>query len=151
MRQTEKVKCYRCGSTDNVAAKCAHKDKFCHMCHKVGHLARICKSNKASIGTRPRNTHVLEADSESSGSGDKSDELGAMLAGIHKVAQCGSKYRKLKMTLKIKGKNIDFEVDSGAELSTILAALYRAKLKQVRLEPSSVILCQYDGTALREV
>ena len=48
--------------------------------------------------------------------------------------------------MKIKGKN--FEVDTGAELSTILAALYRAKPKQVELEPSSVILCQYDGTAL---
>ena len=60
----------------------------------------------------------------------------------------GSKYRKLITTLKIKGKNIDFEVDTGAELSTIPAALYRAKLKQVELEPSSVILRQYDGTTL---
>ena len=33
-------------------------------------------------------------------------------------------------------------------LATIPAALYRAKLKEVELEPSSVILRQYDGTAL---
>ena len=58
-----------------------------------------------------------------------SDELGATLACVHKVAQGGSKYRKLITTLKIKGKN--FEADTGAELSTILAALYQAKLKQL--------------------
>ena len=89
---------------------------------------------------------MLEADSGSSGSGDESDELGATLACVHKVAKGGSKYQKLITTLKIKGKN--FEADTGAELSTILGALYRAKLKQVKLEPSSVILRQYDGTAL---
>ena len=55
---------------------------------------------------------MLEADSGSSGSGDESDELGATLAGVHKVAWGGSKYRKLITTLKIKGKNIDFEVDT---------------------------------------
>ena len=91
---------------------------------------------------------MLEADSGSSGSGDESDELGATLAGVHKVAQSVSKYRKLITTLKIKGKNIDFEVDTGAELPTIPAALYQAKLKEVELEPSSVIMCLYDGTAL---
>ena len=125
--QMRRTKCHRCGSTDHVAAKCAHKDKRCHKCDKIGHLARVCKSSKAKVGTRSRNT----------GSGDESDELGATLAGVHKVAQGGSKYRKLITTLKIKGKNIDFEVDTGAELSTIPAALYRAKLKQVGLEPSS--------------
>ena len=33
-------------------------------------------------------------------------------------------------------------------MSTIPAALYRATPKQVRLQPSFFILCQYDGTAL---
>ena len=39
-------------------------------------------------------------------------------------------------------------MDTGADLSTIPAAL---QLKQVGLEPSSVILRQYDGTALPTV
>ena len=97
-------------------------------------------STKAKVKTRSRNTHVLEADSRSSGSGDESDELGATLAGVH-VAQGGSKYRKLITTLKIKGKNIDFEVDTGAEPSTIPAALYQAKLKEVELEPNRLSSC----------
>ena len=80
---------------------------------------------------------MLEAESGSSGSWDESDKLRATLAGIHKVAQGGSKPWKLVMTLKIKRKNNDFEVDTGAELSTIPATLYRPKLNQVRLEPSS--------------
>ena len=122
MRRTEILKCHRCGSTDHLAAKCSHKDKRCHKCHKVGHLAHVCKSTKARVGTRSRNTHVLEADSGSSGSGDESDELGATLAGVHKVAQGGSKYRKLITTLKIKGKNIDFEVDTGNNPGCIISS-----------------------------
>ena len=53
---------------------------------------------------------MLEADSGSSGSRDESDEVGATLTGVHKVsAVYSSKYQKLITTLKIKGKNIDFE------------------------------------------
>ena len=43
---------------------------------------------------------------QSSGLGDESDELGAVLAGIYKVAQGGSKYQKLITTLKIKGRTL---------------------------------------------
>ena len=39
-------------------------------------------------------------------------------------------------------------MDTGAELPTIPAALYQAKLKEVELEPSSVIVRLYDGTTL---
>ena len=65
-----------------------------------------CKSNKPRVGTRSRKAYVLEADRKSSGSGDESDKLGAILAGIHKVAQGGSIYQKLIMTLKIKGRTL---------------------------------------------
>ena len=85
MRRTDKLKCHRCGSADHMAAKCAHKDKCYHKCHKIGHLARVCKSTKAKVKTRSRNSHVLKADSGSSGSGDESDELEAKLASVHRV------------------------------------------------------------------
>ena len=50
--------------------------------------------------------------------------------------------------LRVGTRNVDFEVDTGAELSTIPASIYREKLEHVKLQPSSIILCQYDGTAI---
>jgi len=40
------------------------------------------------------------------------------------------------------------EIDTGAELSTVLFSVYREKLSKVKLEPSTVSLHQYDGTPL---
>ena len=67
---------------------------------------------------------------------------------VHKLQNSGKRYKKLVTTLKIDGKNVDFEVDTGAELSTIPANVYYNRLQKVKLQPSSIILHQYDGTAL---
>ena len=40
------------------------------------------------------------------------------------------------------------EVDTGAELSTIPFSQFKEKLGHVKLQPSTVKLCQYDGTPL---
>ena len=46
------------------------------------------------------------------------------------------------------GKALEFEVDTGAELSTIPACLYRKLLAHIPLHPSSVVLRFYDGSVL---
>ena len=51
-------------------------------------------------------------------------------------------------SLELNGIVVQFEVDTGAELSTIPLATYYDKLQHVALQPSSVILRQYDGTVL---
>lgn len=145
--KTAKKTCYRCGSNDHMATGCPHKDKCCHKCRKMGHLARACKNSKSNSRSRG-NTHVLEA-GESSDEED-SDEYESR---VHKVSGSGRKnqkrrYDKLITTLQVEGKEIQFEVDTGAELSMIPAAQYYSKLRHVELEPSSVILRQYDGTPL---
>ena len=50
--------------------------------------------------------------------------------------------------LNLDGQDIKFEVDTGAELSTIPARVHETKLKHAVLKPSSVVLRQYDGTVL---
>ena len=58
------------------------------------------------------------------------------------------RYRKLVTTLRVGTRNIDPEVDTGAELSTIPASIYHEKLQRVKLQPSAKVLCQYDGRTL---
>ena len=66
---------------------------------------------------------------------------------VHKVA--GSKrYRKLVTRLIVGGNALEFEVDTGAELSTIPAALYHKTLAHIPMHHSSVVLRLYDGSVL---
>ena len=92
------LNCYRCGSTDHMAAKCTHIDE---PCHKFGCLAWIAKVTSQGLRPgqgKPTCWNLTEK--------DENDKLGAILAGIHKIAQSGSKYRKLILTLKIKGRTL---------------------------------------------
>ena len=68
-------------------------------------------------------------------------------AGIHSVAG-GARYEKLVTSLKLDDISVKFEVDTGAELSTIPWATYQAGLQKTKIHPSALILRQYDGIVL---
>ena len=126
-----KQKCHRCGSANHLVARCSHKDKCCHKCHRVGHLARMCKSDPAMTRGKPRSAHALKEDSRSDDSYSE-EESGQEYHCIHKLQQgCkqrSKKSQKLVTTLRVGTESIDFEVDTGAVLSTIPANIYRDKL-----------------------
>ena len=131
-------------------AGCPHKLKRCNTCKKIGHLARVCRSKQPkemkSQSTRKKDTkktHLLEADDGSSSFSSDEDEL---FSQVHKVGRASNKYQKLITTLTLDGQDVKFEVDAGAELSTIPARVHRSKLNHVKLQSSSVVLRQYDGT-----
>ena len=46
------------------------------------------------------------------------------------------------------GVALEMEVDTGAELSTIPAAVYHEKLNHIKLQPTTVRLHQYDGSTI---
>ena len=147
--------CYRCGNPKHVADSCPHKDKQCNKCGKTGHLARACKSKsepaqKSRKAFKSKGTHVLQAGTDDEGSSDDEDDFLEPDPGLHKVRQ-DSRYRKLTTSLKLNGVCVKFEVDTGAELSTIPMAVYHAKLPNSTIHPSSVTLRQYDGTVLPTV
>ena len=69
---------------------------------------------------------------------------------LHKVGQ-GKCYSKLNTVLKLNGVSVKFEVETGAELSTIPFVIYHTKIPNATLKSSSVTLRQYDGTVLPTV
>ena len=68
------------------------------------------------------------------------------LVCVHTVAN-RDRYPKLTADLDINGSIVNSKL-TGAEVSTIPERTYRQKLKQVNLQPTSIVLCQYDGTIL---
>ena len=143
--------CYRCGNNKHGAAQCPRKDKQCNNCGKMGHLARVCQS-RSSVPYRLRNkpnkrsrtTHLLEADIDNISQSSEEDFFDA---AIHSVAG-SARYKKLVTSLTLNGTSLKFEVDTGAELSTIPWATSQSKLQNTTIQPSSVLLHQYDDTRL---
>ena len=154
-RGSKEDHCTRCGNPNHIAAVCPHKHKYCNTCGKQGHLARVCRSNgkkstnpRKAVVRKARGTHLLEVTTEDDcelESNDDDDEL--FEVGIHALGQ-GTRYKKLVTSLVVNDTVLQFEVDTGAELSTIPWAIYHAKLNHTSLQPSSVVLRQYDGTIL---
>lgn len=89
--------------------------------------------------------HKMDAYEENSDTNSNSNEESDV--EVHKV---GSKdrYKKLTTQLKINGSLIEFEVDTGAELSTIPQRVHKEALKKTPILASSVVLRQYDGSIL---
>ena len=93
-----------------------------------------------------RKTHLVEAPVDSDSYSDEE----AFDTSHNHVHHSGGRGRMKKLTtlLMLSYTEIQLEIDTGAELSTIPFSVYREKLSKVKLEPSTVSLRQYDGTPL---
>ncbi|XP_011883558.1 PREDICTED: uncharacterized protein K02A2.6-like [Vollenhovia emeryi] len=87
-----KPKCYRCGK--DLASKCTlNQNVRCNACGKAGHLQRVCFQAKQSTN------HL--------------DEV-LNLSGDHNKAR-----EKIKTTLQVNDRSVEFEIDTGAAVSVI--------------------------------
>ena len=157
--------CHRCGKQGHTGATCIHKDKRCHYCNKVGHLSSVCMKKKSDTtkkhsertppqkdkksGKQPgkqRKTHLVDAPVDSDSSSEE-EVFDTSHNHVHHNG-CRGRTKKLTTILLLNNTEIRMEIDTGAELSTIPLSVYKEKLNEVKLEPSTVSLRQYDGTPL---
>ena len=153
--------CYRCEKSDHVGANCKFKTAKCHACQKVGHLARMCmaktknkptltdskacnKQSKADTKKSKEDVHQLgTSETELTNSSSEDDQ-------VHTILQLGDKSRKFLFTTNINGVDIEMELDSGADHSTVPWALFKKKLAGVsKLMSTNVTLYQYDKSHLK--
>ncbi|XP_055684592.1 uncharacterized protein K02A2.6-like [Lutzomyia longipalpis] len=88
-------KCYRCGVSTHLANKCPQKEVTCYACNKKGHIAKFCKTKKDSGGGEKMN---------------KFEEIAYLE---------GSLVGKVWLGIKVGGRNMNFEVDSGSPITII--------------------------------
>ena len=102
------------------------------------------KSSKQS--GKQRKTHLVDAPVDSDSSSEE-EVFDTSHNHVHHNG-CRGCTKKLTTILLLNNTEIQMEIDTGAELSTIPLSVYKEKLNEVKLEPSTVSLHQYDGTPL---
>ncbi|XP_055699121.1 uncharacterized protein K02A2.6-like [Phlebotomus papatasi] len=91
-------RCYRCGVSTHLANKCPQKDAIiCYACNKKGHMAKFCLTT-----------------------GKKEQKGGEKLNKVEDLMYQESKFvGKVWLGVKVGGRDMNFEVDSGSPISII--------------------------------
>ena len=149
-RRGKASECHRCGKAGHTGDDCIHKDKRCHYCKKVGHLSSVCfkkkseaRASKKDPKNKRREANMVDVDT----SGSDEEAFDTSHNHVHHNG-CHGRTKKLTTTLLLNCVEVEMEIDTGAELSTIPYSVYKEELCNVKLEPSKISLRQYDGTPL---
>ncbi|XP_062713385.1 uncharacterized protein K02A2.6-like [Aedes albopictus] len=138
-----KGECYRCGSPTHFANKCPHIHTVCNFCKVVGHLQRVCLKAKKTVRSAKSSAHLLEEDSTADSNKNEVVTL-EELCKLDAVAEpLGSKFW---LDVKVDGKEVRFEVDTGAPVSIINVDDHRRFFGGKKLRPPNMELVSFCNT-----
>lgn len=148
-KKTNVKACYRCGRRHD-AKTCKFREAECHKCGKTGHIAPVCRSNPArsSPPSTKRQWHHKKNSSKSGGArwlvvGDaqsqSSDDLGTYMV------KCATPQPPILIFMKINGKKVKFELDTGATVTVMGEDTFRNLFPRSRLKHSTLELKTYTG------
>ena len=140
-------KCMRCGRSHNRNKVCAAASATCRFCHRVGHYEVVCrrknrqaKETSEILAPQPEYQHVNTAPQALSPV-YSSDPL-----FMGEVNTQTSTDRPRFAQISINGENINFKIDSGADVSVMSRAQYERLRNPPKLVPSDCPLKAYGGT-----
>lgn len=130
VRDTGEKKCFYCAGVGHDFKKCKFKNYNCKICKKKGHIAKACKSKIINCVESETDTQVKF--------------LEMLNININKASP-------IYLKVKINGKILEMEVDTGAGCSCIPLKIYEKKFGKVKLEPTYVQLKTYTGQVIKPV
>ncbi|XP_049520478.1 uncharacterized protein K02A2.6-like [Dermacentor silvarum] len=128
-KETTGWACYRCGATSHTDERCPFRKYRCRACKRVGHLARVCRSSGSTA-------HYAE---------DSSGEDNLLLQNVF---SCNESVRNYTVNVRVGGRNVPMQIDTGASVSIVPETLYQRHWAGRPLLPCSIKLKAYGGTPL---
>ncbi|XP_059846530.1 uncharacterized protein LOC132405607 [Hypanus sabinus] len=120
-RQENWVECFQCGGT-HYANTYKFKDTVCHACGKKRHFIKKCRSIKGKV--EPGQATAQQAQAASHHLGEE-DEEAVCAYNMLEVEMDEGPPEPYYATVTVKGKDIKFEIDSGATALVIIEETYR--------------------------
>ena len=107
--KTKQKSCYRCGAQPgHPPQRCPAKDATCNACNKKGHYSKVCKSSKR--------VHRV---------GEDSDEDDISVMTVNEVVNAIETSEKWRTNLLIGNSEINFKIDTGADVTVIPEEVFR--------------------------
>ena len=146
--RSSRAPCYRCGRSNHDANDCKFKDTECHNCHKKGHIAPACRS-KLSKKQSGKNTGKFKGNTrarqQTKWINADDGKLIPDAEDLNKFTIGEKSSRPIFVDVKVNGKPLTMEVDTGAAVTVISDEMRKSKFPDVPLRKSSVILRTYTG------
>lgn len=102
------IDCNRCGSK-HLYKNCPAYGKCCKNCNGYHHFAKVCKKKREFNKNEMKKAQEIVVE-------NREEENMFVVESVHKLWSIKNEWCK---TFKINGKNINFKLDSGAEINTL--------------------------------
>ena len=124
--QRQERQCKVCGKNNHKSSDCFFKNKSCYVCHKIGHIAPLCRNASKNKGHTTQ--HFLEME----------DDL------VFSIEN-GFNIEPIKLDIIISNKIHKFHLDTGAGISAVPESFYNLHLNKYQIFANDKILHLYDG------
>lgn len=130
---SKKEKCSVCGFSNHKTNRCRYKNYVCKLCNRKGHLRKMCsysdKVNYVGEGS------VMEGDD------------GEFLINTIRCI----KGKPMTERVKLGGRFLEFQIDSGSAVSLISNDLYKSNFSHIPLSVTNKKLRSYTGEPIQTI
>jgi hypothetical protein len=141
-----KGRCFRCGNSSHRSNDCDAKERTCHTCNKVGHLAKVCLSNvKSDVGKQQKQVDRTQPLAPNTSS--RSNDEDVFCTRQYK----GSRSDKMMIEVSVDNNIIELELDTGAAVTTMSLNTFRKLLPHKSLEPTNLQLRTYTNEVIKPI
>ena len=138
-RRLSDLSCERCGKSGHTPDKCYFKNQRCRACGRRGHIAKVCRSKPAHyVGDESASGTEIETTPIS----DTTDQF------LFNIKTVKSRKAGIMVDVKVDGKVLSMELDTGAATSLITEKTWRKVFPNLSLDKSTVRLRTYTGESL---
>lgn len=135
------VRCNRCGGDNHRSQDCRFLRSTCNSCGKIGHIAKVCMSK--SKGSRKENFRESRPDKVNQVIEPQTEEKYQQYDLFNLRCEIGEAPPAAKVTCRVEGQDMTFELDSGAPFSLIPLSVYKQQASMPALQKATVRLQSY--------